>query len=140
MPAVSSHARVLLVDDHPEVLRQTARLLTGEFQIAGALASGAGLLDFAASEQPDFIVLDITLPGQNGLELAAGLRASGCTAKIVFLTVHADEDYVRAAQAAGANGYVLKSRMFTDLPRALTAAKEGGFFVSMGAGLDPPGP
>jgi DNA-binding NarL/FixJ family response regulator len=139
MPAVTSNARVLLVDDHPEVLRQTARLLTGEFEIAGALSSGAGLLDFAASERPDFIVLDVSLPGLSGLELASRLRRTDCPAKIIFLTVHADEDYVRAALEAGANGYVLKSRMITDLPEALAAAKAGGFFVSKGAGLDSTG-
>jgi len=61
-----------------------------------------------ARHEPDLIVLDITLPGVSGIELASCLRRSGCSTKIVFLTVHCDTDYAREAFAAGGNGYVVK--------------------------------
>jgi len=127
---------VLLVDDHPAVLRQTMELLAGEFRVAAALHDGAQLDAAVAEHRPDLIVLDITLPGASGIDLARRLTASRCTAKIVFLTVHADADYVRAAFDAGASGYVIKSRLASDLLPALHAALEGRRFVSPGRGLE----
>jgi len=70
------------------------------------------------------------MPVVNGIEAARQLTASGARAKIVFLTVHADEDYVREAQAAGGLGYVVKSRLASDLAPALRAALAGRAFVS----------
>ena len=130
VPTDQKAARVLLVDDHPALLEQAQCLLAGEFAVVGALVDGAKVAATTALEQPDLIVLDITLPGQSGLNLAQRLRAAGCSARIVFLTVHSDADYARAAFAAGASGYVVKSRMASDLVTALRAALLGRRFVS----------
>ena len=70
--------------------------------------------------QPDIIVLDITLPMLSGVEIARRLRAAGCTARIVFLTVHADPDYASEAFDVGALGYVIKPRLASDLALAST--------------------
>ena len=70
----------------------------------GTLEDGAGLRGALQEHQPDIIVLDITLPGLSGIALALQLRDAGVAARIVFLTVHNDPDYVRAALAAGAAG------------------------------------
>lgn len=130
MPTLRQPACVLLVDDHPAFLRQTQGMIAGEFQVVAALPDGTELEAAVAKLQPEIIVLDITLPGNSGIELARRLKAARGTAKIVFLTVHADPDYVRAAFDVGALGYVVKARLASDLLTALRAALEGHRFVS----------
>ena len=123
-------ARVLLADDHRDFLAATARLLEPEFDIVDTVGDGQSLVETVPRHDPDLIVIDITMPVVNGIEAARQLTASGARAKIVFLTVHADEDYVREAQAAGGLGYVVKSRLASDLAPALRAALAGREFVS----------
>jgi DNA-binding NarL/FixJ family response regulator len=121
---------VLLVDDHPPLLQQVSRLLDKEFEVVGTLPDGTALLDAAESQNPDLIVLDISLPGESGLRLAQRLREAGCKARLVFLTVHCDIDYAQAAFLSGASGYVVKGRLASDLVTALRAVLGGGRFVS----------
>lgn len=123
-------ARLVIVDDNPAVLRQIAQLLPPEFEIVDTLEDGSELRAVIDAHHPDLIVLDITLPGQSGITLATQLTRHQCAAGIVFLTVHSDADYVRAALAAGARGYVVKMRMSLDLVPALHAVLEGKRFVS----------
>jgi DNA-binding NarL/FixJ family response regulator len=134
--APTTLSRVLLVDDHPAVLRQVAQLLSGEFQVVDALLDGRNLQRAVGFRHPDVVVLDITLPGASGITLARELAQAWPTLKIVILTVHADSDYAREALAAGALGYVVKSRLASDLIPALHAALEGNRFVSVCPGLD----
>ena len=126
----SHHARVLLVDDNPAVLRQVVQCLPEHFEVVDTLESGARLRASIDAHHPDIVVLDITLPGESGIALAAQLGKAGCQARIVFLTVHSDPDYVRAALHAGACGYVVKMRLSLDLVPAMQAALEGRRFVS----------
>ena len=130
MSTLAQKARVLLVDDHPALLQHSIRLIQNEFEVVGTLTGGSRLLDAVARQQPDLIVLDITLPGENGMELAARLRLANCPARIVFLTVHSDPDYARAAFASGARGYVIKSQMASDLIPALRKVLSGARFIS----------
>lgn len=132
MTTLQRPACVLLVDDHPAVLQQTMAVISGEFHVAAALPDGMQLDAALAVHQPDLVVLDISLPGACGIDLARRLTAAACPAKIVFLTVHADPDYVRAAFDAGASGYVVKARLVSDLRLALHAAMEDRRFVSPG--------
>lgn len=136
VPVSSKLARVLLVDDNAAILAQVAHALAGRFEVSGTLSDGSGLTATVAAQQPDLIVLDISLPGDNGLVLARRLQAAKSPARVVFLTVHADPDYARAAFATGASGYVTKARLATDLIIALELAMEGGRFISPGVGLD----
>jgi DNA-binding NarL/FixJ family response regulator len=124
------HPKVILVDDHPEILRRVAGLLADEFQVVATLPDGRGLQSLLPTYAPDLVVLDISLPGLSGLELARQLLPGGSVLRIVFLTVHADADYARAALAAGALGYVVKPRLASDLIPALRAAIEGRHFIS----------
>ena len=130
MSTAAKHIRVVLVDDHPGELRQTIQLLPEHFEVLETLEDGAGLLAAVQALDPEIIVLDITLPRVSGIDVAKRLRAAGCQTKIVFLTVHADADYARAAFAAGASGYVIKPRLASDLLPALEAALAGRCFVS----------
>lgn len=122
--------RVVLVDDHPAVLRQTIQLLSSEFEVVDALDDSGEFSTVVADLDPDLVVLDITLPGLSGIELASRLKTARCAAKIVFLTVHIDQDYVREAFAVGAIGYVVKARLASDLIPALRAALCGQQFIS----------
>lgn len=79
---------------------------------------------------PDVCVIDISMPHVNGIEAAIKLRESGSEAKIVFLTVNEDSDFVRAALRTGALGYVVKSRMASDLCAAIHGAISGHLFIS----------
>ena len=121
---------MLLVDDNPAVLRQIAQLLPDDLEIVGVQESGKGLDTAIERHWPDVVVLDISLPGQNGIVIAGGLLAAGVPTRIVFLTVHEDADYLRAALGAGACGYVVKARLSLDLVPALRHAFEGKRFIS----------
>ena len=122
--------RVILVDDHPAVLRQTIQLLPERFEIVEVCEDGLGLEAASAELKPDVIVMDITLPVYSGMDLARRLREAGSTAKIVFLTVHADRDYASEAFEIGALGYVIKQRLALDLVPAIDAAVAGTRFIS----------
>ena len=111
-------------------MRQVAQVLPPEFEIVATLQSGESLLAAIAEHHPDVVVLDITLPGQSGIVLASRLQRAGSRVPVVFLTMHRDADYVRAALNAGANGYVVKLRLGSDLEPALRAAVEGSRFIS----------
>jgi DNA-binding NarL/FixJ family response regulator len=126
----TKRTRVILVDDHPAVLRQTMQLLPQRFDVVDISQDGSQVLSAVRELAPDVIVLDITLPLMSGMELARRIRASGCETKIVFLTVHADPDYLCEAFEAGALGYVIKPRLASDLIPALDAAVAGERFVS----------
>jgi DNA-binding NarL/FixJ family response regulator len=121
---------VLLADDEPDFIVASARLLEPEFEVVKTVGDGQQVLEEAPRLEPDLLVLDISMPIFSGIEAARRLRSSGCQSKIVFLTVHRDPDYVEAGFAAGAKGYVLKSRLVSDLPLALREVLAGRPFVS----------
>lgn len=121
---------MLLADDHAAMLAQAINRLTGVFEIVGSVGNGLDLLEAAAQLNPEVIVLDITMPDMDGIEAARQLRKAGCRAKLVFLTVHNDPDYVQAALQAGGIAYVVKSRLASDLVTAIREALAGRSFVS----------
>jgi CheY-like chemotaxis protein len=120
---------VVLADDHPDVLRSVSQLVSESFDVVGAAADGHGALDAAARADPDLIVLDITMPGLDGLQTALELQRRGSRARVVFLSMHEAADYVAEAFRAGARGYVVKSRLHSDLLSALDHASAGRMFV-----------
>jgi DNA-binding NarL/FixJ family response regulator len=125
-----ARARILLADDHKEIRDRAVRLLEPEFEVVGAVADGNALVQASAQLKPDVCIIDISMPYLNGIEAAIKLRESGSKARIVFLTVNEDADFVRAALRTGALGYVVKSRMASDLCSAINGAISGHLFVS----------
>ena len=121
---------VLLADDHEGFLATAIRHLKTHFEVVKAVRDGQALLDEAVSVKPDVVVLDISMPGLSGIEVAQKLKAAGSQARIVFLTMHADPDYVRVALATGALGYVIKARLASDLVPSIKEALAGRTFVS----------
>jgi DNA-binding NarL/FixJ family response regulator len=126
----STQLRILLVDDNDVILERAGETLSPLCAIVGAVKDGASAIEAVPALQPDVIVLDISLPGMSGLEVASRLRRAGVTTPIVFLTIHDDQELVRAAIAAGGTGYVEKTFLSTDLMLAVNEAYAGRRYVS----------
>ena len=130
MDTIISQKRILLADDHPGALAQAAGRLRESYHVVGTVANGLDLLEAAHRLEPDVIVLDISMPGLNGFEAAQRLKQSGCRSKLVFLTVWEDVDFVREAMSLGADAYVVKSRLASDLKLAVAEVLAEHKFVS----------
>ena len=126
----SSDLRVLIVDDDDDVRRSVAHLLENKFHVIGTADNGRRAVELNALLHPDVLVLDICMPVLDGIAAARQLRAAGHSTKVVFLSMQDDIDFVDAALATGALGYVLKCCVGTDLTPAILSALEGKSFVS----------
>src|SRR5690242_3958740 len=111
--------RVLLADDHPLFLAGVRQLVEPECEVVGTVNDGRALLEAAARLKPEVIVLDIGLPLLNGIDAAAQIKKDQPETKLLFLTMHASPAYLKAALAAGACGYLLKTSVRQDLLDAL---------------------
>jgi DNA-binding NarL/FixJ family response regulator len=125
--------RILLADDHDLMRERVDALLKGEFEIIGSVNNGKDLVCEAERLKPDIVLSDISMPGLTGIEAARELRQCGVKSKFVFLTVHEQMEFVQACLAEGALGYVLKSRLTTDLIDSIHAALLGRKFISPAA-------
>jgi DNA-binding NarL/FixJ family response regulator len=128
--AVTITPRVVLADDQKEVLQSVAITLGHAFTVVGTAENGEGAVELATQLSPDVLVLDISMPVQNGIEAARHLKELGSTARVVFLTVNTEPEFVEAALFAGALGYVLKQSLASDLVPAIWAAINGATFIS----------
>ena len=122
--------RVLLADDHKALLEMATRMLAREFDVVGAVGDGRTALVETERLRPDVLVTDISMPGMSGIEVVRQLSAANSDVRVVFLTVHESADYVRESLASGALGYVVKSKMASDLVDAIKAVHAGRSFVS----------
>jgi DNA-binding NarL/FixJ family response regulator len=127
--AAPARPRVLLADDHIDFLESVSRFLAATFDIVATAADGRQALDLARRLRPDVVVLDVAMPGFNGFETLEQLRRDGPETRVVFLTMHRDDEFVTAAINGGALGYVLKSRIHLDLISAIDHALAGRLFV-----------
>lgn len=121
---------LLLADDNPDLLTTLVEMLQTEYKVVAALPNGASVLDQIAMLDPDLAILDVSLGDLTGFEVARRLKNTGCSVKIIFLSVHEDIDFVSAAFDLGASGYVFKSRVTEDLTRAIDIVFSGGRFAS----------
>jgi DNA-binding NarL/FixJ family response regulator len=124
------HPRVLLVDDNETILESVSTTLSHDCEIVGAVRDGVSALEAVHRLHPDVLVLDISMPGMSGLEVAGHLRREKSTVPIVFLTIHDDDELVQAAHAAGGIGYVSKTMMPSALIIAVNEACAGRRYVS----------
>jgi DNA-binding NarL/FixJ family response regulator len=122
--------RIFLVDDQEEMLQTVATIVEDQFEIVGLAEDGRSALQLVRTLIPDVLVIDIFMPLMNGIETAMRLKASGLRIKVLFLTAHGDPDFLAAAMASGAQGYVLKPRFAIDLVPALCDVLAGRTFVS----------
>jgi len=122
--------RVLLVDDDERIRARAAAALTPGCEVVGSVKDGSTALGVVGALRPDVVVLDISMPGMSGFDVAAHLRKAGWTARIVFLSVHEEEEFVLASERTGGIGYVVKRRLVSDLLFAVHEAQAGRSFVS----------
>ena len=122
--------RVLLADDHMAVTQRVGLLLQSLFEVVGTVSTGCDMVREGLRLKPDVIVADISMTDISGIEAAHRLRARGSLAKVVFLTIHSEGEFIDACMAEGALGYVVKTHMGTDLIPAINAALSGRLFVS----------
>ena len=125
-----THKRVLLADDLEPVLTTVSELVSGSFEVVRMVSDGEAALDSILALRPDLAVLDISMPGLSGLEVAKKIKGQATNTKIVFLTVQEDSGIIAACISAGASGYVLKELMESDLLLAMNEALAGRVFIS----------
>jgi DNA-binding NarL/FixJ family response regulator len=124
--------KVFIADDH-KILRESLIILLSRdenIEVIGEAADGQEAFGKICSSSPDVAVLDISLPGLNGLDLAAKLHQEAPNVKIVILTMHKSEDFVARALFAGVKGYVLKENALEELIQSIRKVHEGGMFLS----------
>src|SRR5688500_8815510 len=123
--------RILIADDHA-IVRQGLKLLIDnqpDMQVVAEAADGKAALALAASLTPDLVVMDISMPGMNGLVAALSLKAQQPDVKIVALTRHEDDTYLEELLRAGASAYVLKQSAPADFLKAIRAVAAGGIYL-----------
>ncbi|MEW5960777.1 MAG: response regulator transcription factor, partial [Chloroflexota bacterium] len=125
-------AKVLLVDDHVVVRQGLKALLTDEadIEVVGEANNGREALDRLAVLEPDVVLMDISMPGLNGIEATRQIKQRHPGVKVVILSMHANEEYVFQVLQAGAAGYVLKQSDSLEVLTAIRAALSGGSFLS----------
>lgn len=123
--------RVAVADDHPVVLEGVKALLRScpEFELVAEANEGAAALRLICESRPDVAIIDVSMPGMSGVELARSLAHTCPTVKVIALTVHESSAYLKPLIEAGARGYVLKRSAADELPRAIRSVAEGGFYL-----------
>ncbi len=122
-----SEIRVLIAEDH-ETVREGLRLIVdsqADMRVCGEAGDGREAIHLAQELKPDVLLMDISMPGLNGLKAAAKLRRIAPAIKILTLTRHTDEAYLQELLQAGVSGYVLKQSAASELLRAIRAVAQG---------------
>ena len=124
--------RVLVADDHAIVRTGIRHVLESEpgFAVVAEAATGAEALELAGSLHPDVAVLDISMPGESGLRVAAELRQRSPDTRVLILSMHDNTEYVLESLRAGAHGYLLKDSAATELRGAIRAVRRGESYFS----------
>jgi DNA-binding NarL/FixJ family response regulator len=122
--------RVVLADDHQEVIAKIRGVLGDGFEVVEAVVDGIQAVSAVLALDPDVFVTDISMPLLNGLQAARRIQNANPRVKIIFVTIHEDRDFIAAAFSAGATGYVTKRHLSTDLIFAIQEALKGRTFVS----------
>ncbi len=124
--------RVLLAEDHTIVRKGLRSLLDAEagMEVIGEAANGREAVDKVQQLLPDVVVMDIAMPGLNGLEATRQIKKRFPEVKVVILTVHTNEEYIRQILRAGASGYLVKQAAPRELIAAIRAAQRGDSYLS----------
>src|SRR5574341_1138909 len=127
-----SKAKVMLVEDHVVVRQGIKALFADEpdVEIVGEADDGREALQRVSELQPDVVLMDISMPGLNGIEATRQIRQNHPDVKVVVLSMHSNEEYVFQVLRAGASGYVLKQSDSLEILAAIRAAMSGGSFLS----------
>ena len=124
--------RIIIADDH-SLIRQGLRSILQEdpsLQIIAEAANGLELLDLLQREQPEMVILDISMPHLNGIEAVGRIRSAFSQVAILVLTMHSNSHYLYHAVAAGAHGYLIKDDSEAELLTAIDAIQQGKSYIS----------
>jgi len=124
--------RTIIADDHL-LIRQVIRVIldkTDDIEVIGEASDGLEAIKLVETLVPDVLMVDITMPYLNGIEMTKRLQAQGLTTRVLIISVHLDNTLAQQALQAGAQGYVLKNALATDLPTAIRTIQQGGTFLS----------
>ena len=122
--------RVLLADDHTLMLGGIHKILSTKVDLVGSVRDGRALVKAVEDLRPDVVLLDISMPLLNGIDAARQIKKSHPQIKLIFLTMHADRDYVVEALRAGASGYLLKWSAEEELEAAIRTVIAGGIYLT----------
>jgi DNA-binding NarL/FixJ family response regulator len=125
-----SRTSILLADDHVMLLDVLVRLLEQDFDVLGTARNGRSLINMARKKRPDVIVMDIAMPSLNGIDATRILRKEGCSANILFLTMHADLSLAEEAFRAGASGFLLKVCDAEEFVKAIQTVAKGETYIT----------
>jgi DNA-binding NarL/FixJ family response regulator len=124
--------RVLIVDDHAFIRRGVQSILQSfpEWELCGEASNGMDAVRLANELSPDVILMDVTMPGMNGIDATRIIRRAHSQVKIVLLTLHESSEILRNGFRAGANGYLLKADAEQELMKALRVVIGQGSYIS----------
>lgn len=122
--------RILIADDHLLVAEGIHKLLESEVEVVGIHSDGRSLVRAVSDTHPDLIIIDISLPLLNGLDAARQIKQLDAKAKILILTMHADQAFVVEAFRVGVAGYVLKQSLSNELQHAVQEVLKGNTYIS----------
>jgi DNA-binding NarL/FixJ family response regulator len=124
--------RVLLADDHPEMLEEIRSLLARQFEIVGLAGDGQALLSAVGQLRPDAVVTDIKMPLVDGIEAGRRILREGLCPAVIVLSMYNDRRLVHSALGYGIRGYVLKVDAGEELALAVDTVAGGGTYLSRG--------
>lgn len=122
--------RITVADDNAEILSVIVSLLSQEFEVVATARDGHSALEHIQRLTPAVAVLDLNMPGLNGIQITMAILQQNLESNVIICSVESDPELIEAAQKAGALGYVLKARINRDLVAAVRCAASGKFFVS----------
>lgn len=128
---MNNRTSIVLADDHPIVLSGLRNLIQAEkdFDLVGEASNGLTALKIVREQQPNIALIDISMPGLNGIALTHRVKAEVPSVRILILSLHEDRAFVRQALDAGAQGYILKRSAAEYLVQAIRAVIIGGLYV-----------
>ncbi len=123
--------KILLADDHAMFRAGLRALLEaeGRFEVIGEVSNGDEAVDQVRIQKPDVVVMDLSMPGTNGLDATRRIAALGLSTRVLVLTVHAEEEYLVPVVEAGASGYLTKTSADTDLIEAIKVVARGEVYL-----------
>jgi DNA-binding NarL/FixJ family response regulator len=132
MTKLPSQNRIVLADDHLDLLNEVRALLTPSFEILQSVSDGLALIDAVRTAKPDVVIADIRMPPINGIEACRRIIREGLCDAAILLTMHNDRQFVREALEAGIRGYVLKLDAGEELIAAVRSVLNGSRYLSRG--------
>lgn len=129
---MTTDIRIVLADDHTLVRQSVSKLLDGTIgmKVVGEAADGSQAVDMVRLHRPDVAVLDVSMPGMDGLEAAARIRKDLGDVKIIMLTMHDDDGSLRRATEAAVDGFVAKTASTDEVVNSVRTVAGGGAYVS----------